>query len=84
MKLSKAAVHSKARVLPKIRFEDQQLTSFAGLIGFQPLLSGLNLKQRLRQCFQHLKVSPIFGHANIVLLLMAGWGFPRSLRRFEV
>ena len=70
MKLSKAAVHSKARVLPEIRFEDQQLTSFAGLIAFQPLLSRLNLKQRLRQCFQHLKVSPIFGHANIVLLLM--------------
>ena len=70
MKLSKAAVHSKARALPEIRFEDQQLTSFAGLIAFQPLLTRLELKSRLHKCFQHLKVSPIFGHANIVLLLV--------------
>lgn len=70
MKISKAAVHSKARALPEIRFEDQQLTSFAGLIAFQPLFRRLNLKERLHGCFRHLKVSPIFGHANIVLLLI--------------
>ncbi|MGH8742971.1 MAG: transposase, partial [Burkholderiales bacterium] len=60
----------KARALPEIRFEDQQLTSFAGLIVFQPLLARLDLKKRLQQCFQHLKISPIFGHGNIVLLLI--------------
>ena len=32
MKHSKSEVHWKARALPAIRFEDQQLTSFAGLI----------------------------------------------------
>jgi hypothetical protein len=70
MKISKAAVHWKARALPEIRFEDQQLTSFAGLIVFQPLFARLDLKRRLQGCFQHLKVSPIFGHANIVMLLI--------------
>ncbi|MGH7173864.1 MAG: IS1380 family transposase [Gemmataceae bacterium] len=70
MKISKAAVYSKARSLPEIRFEDQQLTSFAGLIAFQPLFARLSLGQRLRGCFRHLKVSPIFGHANIVMLLI--------------
>jgi hypothetical protein len=70
MKISKAAVHWKARALPEIRFEDQQLTSFAGLIAFQPLLVRLDLKRRLQDCFRHLKVSPIFGHANIVMLLI--------------
>ena len=69
MKISKASIEMKARVLPEIRFEDQQLTSFAGLIVLQPLLERLSLKRRLRECFEHLKVSPIFGHANIVMLL---------------
>ncbi len=69
-KISKSAVHWKARVLPEIRFEDQQLSSFAGLVVFQPLFERLGLKSRLRGCFGHLKVSPIFGHASIVMLLI--------------
>lgn len=70
MKISKAAVHWKARALPEISFEEQRLTSFAGLIVFQPLFARLDLKRRLQGCFRHLKVSPIFGHANIVMLLI--------------
>lgn len=70
MKHSKSEVHWKARALPEIRFEDQQLTSFAGLVVFQPLLERVALKARLRGCFEHLKVSPIFGHASIVMLLV--------------
>jgi hypothetical protein len=70
MKHSKAEVHWKARALPEVRFEEQQLTSFAGLVVFQPLFDRLALKARLRGCFEHLKVSPIFGHASIVMLLI--------------
>ena len=70
MKHSKTEVHWKARALPEIRFEDQQLTSFAGLVVFQPLFERLGLKSRLRGCFDHLTVSPIFGHASIVMLLI--------------
>lgn len=70
MKISKTEVHWKARALPAIRFEDQQLTSFAGLLVFQPLFERLALKKRLAECFAHRKVSPIFGHGTIVLLLI--------------
>lgn len=70
MKISKSAVHWKARALPEVRFEDQQLTSFAGLVVFQPLFERLGLKRRLAECFQHLRVSPIFGHASVVMLLI--------------
>jgi hypothetical protein len=70
LKISRSDVHTKARALPDIRFEDQQLTAYAGLIAFQPLFEQLGLKQRLRECFEHLKVSPIFGHATIVMLLI--------------
>ena len=70
MKYSKNEIYSRVRKIPEIRFEDQRLTSFAGLVIFQSLFYHLNLKQRLWRCFTHLKVSPIFGHHVIVLLLI--------------
>ncbi|MFC1681959.1 transposase [Pseudomonadota bacterium] len=69
MKCSKAAIHRKTRCIPEIKFEDQRLTSFAGLVVFQSLFSRINLKQQLTGCFRHLRVSPIYGHGVIVLLL---------------
>ncbi len=87
MKNSKSEVHWKARALPEIRFEDQQLTSFAGLVVFQPVFERLGLKARLRGCFEHLKVSPIFGHASIVMLLIVhlliGYRRLSDLRYYE-
>jgi hypothetical protein len=70
MKCSRAAVHRKSRRLPEIQFEDQRLTSFAGLIVFQSLFNRLGLKGQLTGCFRHLKVSPIFGHGLTVLVLI--------------
>jgi hypothetical protein len=70
MKCSKAAIHRKTHRIPVIRFEDQKLTSFAGLVVYQTLFSRIGLKQQLSGCFRHLTVSPIFGHGIVVLLLI--------------
>jgi hypothetical protein len=70
MKCSKATIHRKTHRIPEIRFEDQRLTSFAGLVLFQSLFNRLGLKEQLTGCFRHLKVSPIFGHGMTVLLLI--------------
>ena len=70
MKCSKSDIHRKTHRIPELRFEDQKLTSFAGLLVFQSLFSRLELKQQLIHCFRHLKVSPIFGHGLVVLLLI--------------
>ncbi len=70
MKFSRSAVHRTIHAVPPLRFEDQQLTSFSGLILFQLLFIRLQLIERLRRCFRHLTVGPIFGHAKIVLLLV--------------
>jgi hypothetical protein len=43
MKIGKSEVHWKTRALPEIRFEDQQRTSFAGLVVFQPSFERLDL-----------------------------------------
>src|SRR4030066_337884 len=70
VKYSKNEIHSRVYKIPEIRFEDQRLTSFAGLVIFQSLFYHLNLKERLWRCFAHLKVSPIFGHHVVVLVLI--------------
>jgi hypothetical protein len=87
MKSSRSEIHRKTYALPILRFEDQRLTSFSGLVIFHKLFDHLALKDRLRRCFKHLGVSPIFGHANIVLLLVVhlllGYRELRHLRYYE-
>ena len=70
MKSSKAQITAKYHKIPMIHFEDQQLTSFSGLLIFQLLFKRINLKNRLEKCFSHLKTSPIFGRHLIVLLII--------------
>lgn len=70
VKSSKAQIYTKFHKIPEINFEDMQLTSFSGIIIFQLLFKRLDLKNKLKKCFSHLKLSPIFGHHMIVLLLI--------------
>jgi len=61
---------AKFHKIPTLCFEDQHLTSFSGLLVFQLLFKRINLKNRLKKCFIHLKSSPIFGRHLIVLLII--------------
>lgn len=70
VKSSKAQIYTKFHKIPEISFEQRQLTSFAGILIFQLLFKRLHLKSKLKKCFSHLKLSPIFGHHIIVLLLI--------------
>ncbi len=70
MKSKKAQIMTKIYKIPELRFEDQQITSFSGLLIFQLLFVRINLKQQLKKCFDHIKISPIFGRHLVVLLLI--------------
>ena len=70
MKPKKAQIQVKVHKIPAIRFEDQKLISFSGLLIFQALFSRINLKRRLKECFRHMEMSPIFGRHFVILLLM--------------
>lgn len=70
MKSSKSQIQAKFHKIPVIRFEDQQLTSFSGLLIFQQLFKRIELKRRLKRCFAHLKVSPIFDRHLVVMLII--------------
>jgi hypothetical protein len=88
MKYSKAEVHCKTHGLPELRCEDSQQTSFSGFILLQALFVHLGLKERLRRCFSDLTVSPIFGHATLVLCLvlhlMLGYRRLRDIRHYRM
>lgn len=68
--VSKSAVRGKVSVIPTVRFEEQSLTSFAGLVVFQQLFAKLGLKQRLWRCFRHLAANTAYGPHVIMLLLV--------------
>jgi hypothetical protein len=70
MKSSKLSIETKSRVQPILRFEEQSLTSFSGLVIFQSLFERLDLKSRLRRCFKHVPDNPTFSQSRIVLLLI--------------
>jgi len=70
MKHSKFNVRCKLSSLPHLRFDDQQLSSFSGLIVFHQLVADLDLKRRLSRCFEHQKASSSFSSTSIVLILI--------------
>lgn len=70
MKRSRAEVRGKARDPMGLRFEDQDLTSFSGLVIFQGLFARLKLKERLWRCFRHRGGRSIYGEHMIVLMLI--------------
>ena len=83
MNLAKADVRRSLSSLPSIRYENQELTSFSGLVVLQGLVSKLELKERLRACVRHLRPRGAYGSATILLLLvghlMLGWRRLRDL-----
>jgi DDE family transposase len=70
MKLSTEEVQLKKFNLPSIRFRNNNLTSFAGIVLFQTLFRKLNLYGRLAACFDHLQSSSIYRIDRIFLLLI--------------
>ena len=70
MKFSKKETFSREHKIPEIRFEDQRLTSNSGLVIFQTFFSKIGIKEKLKDCFKHLKVAEIFEHHIIMMLLI--------------
>jgi len=58
MKNSSQSVIKNYRSIPRLAFEHQRLTSFAGLVLFWQLFKNLQLLPRLEACFEHVRRSP--------------------------
>ena len=84
MRFPKKDIYTKASSLPKLKFEDQQLTSYAGIVVFQKLFAKLNLKECIRKACAHLGERNLYHPAVIVQVLIVHLllGF-RKLRDVE-
>lgn len=70
MKHRRSEVQSKAHALPELRFEDQALTSFAGLVIFQKFFARINLKRQFRRCFEPRRAKKVFHPGTVFLQLV--------------
>ena len=70
MKYSRKNTRRKTYALPKIKFEQQRLTSFAGLVVWPPFLDVLDFKAHLRRCFNHIGGGKVYGRATLFLQLI--------------
>lgn len=87
MKLARKAVRSTVHSIPEVRFEDQELSSFSGVVLLQRLFQLLNLKESLRRCFRHLEHAGSYGLHSVALVLVVhvflGWRRLRDLAYYH-
>ena len=70
MRFRKQDIFARFHKLPRLRFEDQQLTSFAGAIVFQLLFRRLDLKNRLKSCFPAKSAATFAPHVIVWVLIV--------------
>ena len=70
MKFSRSDVRRKAHALPKLKFESQTLTSFAGLVILQKFLMAIDLKRQLSSCFRQINGGEVFDRTTVFLQLI--------------
>lgn len=85
MKLSRNEVRRKTHAVPALRFEQQRLTSFSGLLLYQLLFARLDLKRRLRACFE---TGEAIYHRSVIVLglivhLLLGYRQLRDARYYR-
>ena len=70
MKFSRKDVRTKESAVPQLRFEDQRLTSFAGLVVVQRFFQCIDLRSQLQRCFRHLSLGKVFDRSAIFIQLI--------------
>jgi hypothetical protein len=70
MKLSRSQVRRKAHAIPNLKFENERLTSYSGLVIFQKFFAALDLKDRLRACFRSLNGGKVYDRSTLFLQLI--------------
>ena len=70
MKYSRSDTKRKAYSLPELRFENQSLTSFSGLVIIQQLWRALGFQSRVRTCFASFQRGKVFPRATLFLQLV--------------
>jgi len=87
VKFKKQQVYRRTCSIPELRFEDQRLSSFCGIVLIQALFRKLNLAERLRRCFSHIPSAAVVGFHVVSLMLIVhlilGYRRLREIERYK-
>lgn len=87
MKVSRKATRCKVHAIPVLNFEDQTLTSFSGLVVFQHFFAKIDLRGRLKGCFEHVRRGKVFGldkvFFQLILHLLLGFRELRDSQHYQ-
>lgn len=70
MNIARTQTQSRSYAIPSLKFDDQEMTSFGGLIVFQQLFDRLGLWGRLRHCCAHLAPKHFYSYSAVLRCLM--------------
>ena len=70
MRVAKESIYTRATSVPSLKFEDQEMTSFAGLVVFQSLFERLGLFQSLERCCSHLANKHFYTYGTVLRCLV--------------
>lgn len=70
MKTARATIPAQVRSIPELKFADQQMTSYGGLVVFQHLFERLGFFSELQGCCAHLKSKHLYSYATVVRVLI--------------
>lgn len=70
MRVSKRDIYTRKHGIASIRFEDQQMTSSAGLVVFLDLFDRLDLKGKLKDALAHMEQWRAYAYSTVVELLI--------------
>ena len=70
VKLIRSLLAAKTKSLPVLRFEDQQLSSFAGLMVLIPLFKRLDLDRRIEACFASIGKPHLYSFGFLYKVLL--------------
>lgn len=69
MNIARNRTQSRSYSIPTLKFDDQEMTSFGGLVVFQHLFERLGLWERLRGCCAHLSPKHFYNHSTVLRCL---------------
>jgi hypothetical protein len=72
VRIAKSSISARTRNTAELKFEDQNLTSYGGLVVFQKLFEVLDLPRQLRNCCRSLegKGNRFYSHAKLLQILI--------------
>jgi len=70
VKIAKRLIRARKTSLPRLRFDDQKLTSFSGLLVFQKFFSDIQIDRTLNRCFRSHDNSSAYGLPKVFKLLV--------------